>query len=240
MKKLIALSFFIALLASSVSFAAAEVPAAAVWFEPATAAVDAPITLHALVYNNQAVDATVVVSFSTPAGKIGEVSDTIAKQTAKTVSIAWKMPAKGTVVTAAVTKATDKNKKALAPLVGTIGTVTVATAPTPLIGGKTIPGLKQVKAWFGPLLDSIEKFREGETVKFEHLRDTKRVALGIGVENPAPDKDAASNALGNPGDYFLYLYGTAMASVFSSVALFYIASVLIILFLLRFIVNLLF
>jgi hypothetical protein len=236
--------------------AAAVLPPAAVWFAPAGAVAGSTITLNALVYNNQSVDATVTVVFSSPVSTVATVTKTVAAQSAATVSVDWKMPVTNTVVTATVSTALDKNKKALPALVGSIGTVIVGNSPTPVITTLTFPGSTQLNAWFNPLLSQIEAFRAKEAINFTAARNTARVKLGLTAvpppiltvpETPAPAVDivhssqgAASIALGNPGQYFTVLYTTALASLFSSQLAFYLVGGVLILLVLRFIVNLIF
>jgi len=229
------------------TFAAAELPSSSVWFAPTTAAVGEAITINALVYNSQSVDATVTVVASTPTLKISTVTELIPKATAKTIVINWTMPKNSSAVTVAVTTALDHNKKSLPALVGKIGTVTIApSAVAPVItptATTAFPGAAQLKAWFGPWMAKIEPFRIKEAKYFTTLRDTKKAALGI-TAAPATtdgaDKNAASKAFGNPFDYITYIVAIGCATLFASQGLFYVAIILLALLVLRFIVNLIF
>ncbi|MDB5188736.1 MAG: hypothetical protein JWM92_334 [Candidatus Nomurabacteria bacterium] len=210
--------FFVMMLSVGKVSAAAALPSSAVWFTPASASVGSAITLNALVYNNQSVSATVTVTFTntTSKEKIAAMTDTIAAQSAKTITANWIMPAKNTVVTATVTGAFDKNKKSLPALLGVLGTVTVGNTPTPLINGISFPGSTQLNAWFTPVLTTMESFRKKEAISFAHMRDS------------------------NPGNSVTNTYYTMGASLFTNPAFFYIAALLLLLLLLRFIVNLIF
>jgi hypothetical protein len=222
------------------AFAVAAVPASSVWFDPTTGAAGTATTLHALVYNNQVVDATVTVTFTSPAGKIGEVSDTVPKQTAKTLSLAWKLPEKSTVVTAAVSAAIDKGKKPLPKLVGVLGTVTVSSTDTSAIAGVSFPGSSKLKAWFTPLLVKTEAFRVKESKYFDELQLRTRKELGIGAKDSMTKGMTVAAVTSHPAQYGTLVYAVALSSLFGSAAVFYIACALLILLIVRFIVNLFF
>jgi hypothetical protein len=245
MKTLFAIVLLL-IVSTSTAFAAAELPKSSVWFDPAAAAVGESVTLNALVYNDQTADATVTVVFSDTTGTIGTTSALIAKATAKTLSVSWKMPEKNTVVTAKVTTATDAAKKSVPGLIGVLGTVTVGptVAPTPTVAGISFPGSAQINAWFAPLLSKVEAFRIKQTASFTTLKSTTQARIDHAsalASNPAPDdKNVASEAAGNPFDYVTLAYATVALGIFSSQAIFYVAIVLIFLLALRFIVNLFF
>ncbi len=233
MKKLLHIVTALFIIGSSLAMtahAAAPLPSAAVWFTPADAKAGETVTLNALVYNNEKVDATVTLSFSAPDAKIPAVTAAIPAQTAKTISTDWKMPAQNTVVTATVTAAADKNKHSLPSLLGVVGTVTVGNAPAPLISGVSFPGSSQLNAWFAPFLGKIEAFRKKEAATFTALRDKTKKAV---TSNP-------SEVLHHPALYGTLLYASAAATMFSSPLLFYVFSLLVILLALRFVVNLVF
>ncbi|HTH92870.1 MAG TPA: hypothetical protein VL576_00075 [Candidatus Paceibacterota bacterium] len=219
------------------------IPNTSVWFTPSDAASGAPITLNALVYNNQTQDATVTVQFKTDAGVIGTQSALVASQSAKTLVQKWLMPAKATVVTASVTGAVDKNKKSIPALLGTLGTVSVGVGVTPVITTGSFPGSSTLTAWLGPLLSKIETFRLNQAVAYAALRDQTKLALGI-----TPSKTPAQNTgdglppvkFDNPLNYIVLIYATAAASFFGSAIIFYIGIILVLLLLIRFIVNLIF
>jgi hypothetical protein len=263
MKK--ALSLVVAIMAgfvlwSSSVFAAAQLPSTSVWFDPATAVVDAPITLNALVYNNQAATATVTVVFTTDKQtKIGSVTEQVPAQSAKTFSTAWKMPAKSTLVTATVTTAVTASKKSLPALVGPVGSITVGTV-TPLITGVAVPsfpGSTQIAAWFAPLFNAVEKFRLQQATYFTRLQESSRNKIGLNPaalpqifqqpdgttdSTPSSTSGQAANAntvnmFGSPLDYVTYAYATAFTALFANQMVFYIVLILIILLLLRFIAN---
>jgi hypothetical protein len=217
------------------AWAVAQVPKSSVWFDPATAQSGEEIQLNALVYNNQTTDATVTVVFSTSAGTVGTSTATIAQSTAKTVSVAWKMPQENTVVTATVSTAVSSGKKALPGLVGVLGTVSVGSAsPGSTVLGLSFPGSKQIASWFGPLITKIEHWRIGQQGHFISLQASTQKKVG---DTSMDAKTLSSKILAHPGSYAVLLYAMAGTSVFSSQALFYILAVLLFLLLLRFIVN---
>ena len=252
--------FVVALLMqTSAVFAAATLPSNAVWYEPVDTAVGAPITLHALVYNNTSADATVTVDFTTVDGKVATSTMLVTAQSAKTFSATWKMPATSTIVTGAVTAAVNANKKSVPLLLGTLGTITVAPiAPAVSILPSSFPGSAQLSAWFGPLFSKIEAFRIKEGVYYTQLRDTSKAAANISTvptttqttttpsttvsdnTSTTPASDALSSMFSSPSGYFNYFYASALAPVFSNQIIFYIVLLLFVLLFLRFIVNLLF
>ncbi len=239
MKKIIGIFVIVLVsmnLVAQAAFAVAEVPKSSVWFDPANAAAGEAIQLNALVYNNQTVDAKMTVVFSDPAGTIGTTSATVTKATAKTLSVAWKMPTKNTVVTAKVTAAVTTANKPLSALVGELGTVSVGSVASQTdVTAFSFPGSKQLAAWFGPLFSKIDAWRIDQRDNFKELKEHTQKKTNIQL---APDdKDAASKALGNPVDYFVLAYATAGYALFASQALFYIAAVLLFLLILRAIVN---
>jgi hypothetical protein len=250
----------ICFLISSSVFAAAQLPSTSVWFDPADAAIDMPITLNALVYNDQSTAATITVVFTTDTKiKIGSITEEVPSQTAKTFSVAWKMPAKSTIVNARVTTAVTAAKKSLPSLVGPIGSITVGTV-TPLISGIALPsflGSSQITLWFTPLFKIIETFRLQQATYFTRLQDSTRHKIGLNPaalpqifqqpdgttdSNPSPQPASANtpNMFGNPLDYLTYAYATAFATLFASQMIFYIVFAILLLLLLRFIVSRLF
>lgn len=229
--------FLLALAVCTQVYAVAEVPKSSVWFDPSDVAAGESIFLNALVYNNQSTDATVTVVFSTPAGTVDTASTAIAKATAKTLSVAWKMPKENTVVTAKITTATNPAKKSLPALVGTIGTVTVGPTAAPAEAKPfSFSGSKQLAAWFGPLVTKIDAWRIQQHKAFVKLKTDTQNKIDS-VEITADDKNSASKALGSPLDTVTLMYATAGSTLFASQALFYIAAILLILMLLRAIVN---
>ncbi len=231
MKKVIAtllLSIMSIGIVTQTVFAAAELPKASVWFDPSTAAVNESITLNALVYNDQSNDATVIVAFTSPTETIGTATAVVAKGSAKTLTLAWKMPAKDTVVTASVTSALTSAKKSIPALDGALGTVTVGSTVTPTVTPPSIPGATQINAWFAPLLTKVEAFRIQQRDSYIVLKTNTQKNIDT------------SKASGNLWHSFVLLYATVLVAILTSQALFYVAGALLILIVLRFIVNLIF
>jgi len=219
------------LVTGATAHAAAALPTTAVWYTPANAAVGSAIVLNALVYNNQTTNASVTVTFTTPTATIGAVAETVPSETAKTLSLDWKLPATSTVVTASVTAATTPNDQSIPSLLGTIGTVTIGTVTsTTVVDGISFPGSAQISAWFAPLISKIEPFRIQEADTFAVQRDAIKAKVQMN----------AASAFSSPLNYLNLIYLTTAASLFGSQVLFYIVLILLILLLLRFIVNLLF
>lgn len=222
------------------TFAAATLPSTNVWYIPADVSAGTVINLNALVYNNQPTDATVTVTFKTSKATIGVETATVPVQTAKTITAQWTMPSVATAVTASVTAATDKNKKTLSPLLGTLGTIMIS--PTASSVQPVAVSSSQFTNWVKPWLTKVEAFRLEQATGYTTLRDKTRLALGITPgETKAPVTDAIPPLkVDNPLQYLTLIYATAMAAFFSSAALFYTGTVLIVLLLLRFIFNLFF
>jgi hypothetical protein len=244
MKKILSLFFLLIVFISATSsaLAAATVPNTSVWFTPSTAAAGEAISLNALVYNSQSFDATVNVAFATADQNVGTVSELIPAQTAKTVTLAWKMPAQDTSITATVSSATDKNKKAVPALVGTIGTIIVGpNVATPAVPSVSFPDSSQISAWFAPILASIDAYRAKEATHFISLRDQSKAVVGTTISSApavAMKDGLSSKVLGNPMEYLTYGLYYALATLFANSAIFYIALVLVILLVLRFVANL--
>ncbi|GEM_PF-2327386 len=240
MKKILSVVIIFLSLTTVVS-AAATVPNTSVWFTPSTAKVGETIALNALVYNNQSVDATVVVAFS----NVSSATALIPAQTAKTVSVSWKLPAKNTSVTATVTSAVDKNKKSIPSLVGLIGTIDVGPSVDIIVptSNLSFPGSTVISKWITPLLSNIEAYRSKQAIYFSAERDHAKAAVdAVIVAAPVAtvQNGLSSKVLGSPMIYISYAVDSSLATLFNSVALFYIVCILIVLFVLRFIVNLIF
>jgi hypothetical protein len=230
------LSFFMAVFFATHTFAAATLPNSSVWFTPADAPIGSAIALNALVYNNQTQNINFTVDFTVGATLIGTVTEVIPAQTAKTLSYAWVMPKVATVVTAKVIAAANTKKQSVPALVGTLGTVTVGGV-TPIIS-TVLPG-GSLTTWFAPALANLETYRVQQSVKYVALRDSTKSQLNITMTNGMPTIPS-EKSLGNPSLYLTLIYSTALATLFSNVAVFYIACILLILLVLRFIVKLLF
>jgi hypothetical protein len=217
-------------LSSGVAKAADALPSTSVWFTPPTATAGQPITLNALVYNNQTSQATVTVAFTTPTLNIAAVTATIPAGSAKTISFAWTMPKDVTLMMATVTAATNSSHQSIPSLLGTIGTVTIGTEPTVLANGITFPGSEQISAWFGPFISKVEVWRIQEAAIFTAQRQAVQAKITSSV----------SQAFSTPMNYIVLIYTTCLASLFSNIAFFYVALILVILLALKFIVNLIF
>jgi hypothetical protein len=217
-----ALSFFMVIFFATQTFAVATLPNSSVWFTPADAAIGSAISLNALVYNNQTQNINFTVDFSVGATLIGTVTEVIPAQTAKTLSYAWVMPKVATVVTAKVIAAANTKKQSVPLLIGILGKVTVGGV-APIISA----------------LAKLEAYRVQQSAKYVALRDSTKSQLNITMTNGMPTIPS-EKSLGNPSVYLTLIYSTALATLFSNVAVFYIACILLLLLVLRFIVKLLF
>jgi hypothetical protein len=194
--------------------------------------------LNALVYNNQTQNINFTVDFSVGATLIGTVTEVIPAQTAKTLSYAWVMPKVATVVTAKVIAAANTKKQSVPLLIGILGKVTVGGV-APIISTAAFPGSSTLTTWFAPALAKLEAYRVQQSAKYVALRDSTKSQLNITMTNGMPTIPS-EKSLGNPSVYLTLIYSTALATLFSNVAVFYIACILLLLLVLRFIVKLLF
>ncbi len=119
----------------------------------------------------------------------------------------------------------------------------------------------QLKGILATAFAKIEPWRKKQAEYFSTLRDKKKEELGINSakdvydaltpeapEAPAtPGSTQQEEDLGDLSDqykgadlvgYGVFLYATALATIFSSIALFYISAILLTLFVLRFILRL--
>jgi hypothetical protein len=147
----------------------------------------------------------------------------------------------------------------LLPAVATAqSTATVADTSTDATIGNVEA---QLKGTLGTLFAKIEPWRVKQAAHFTALRDRKKAELGIDSAKDVydaltPDAPEAPAAPGTPQEeqdladlqndyqgidlagYGIYIYAMALATIFSSVALFYITGILLALFVLRMIIRL--
>lgn len=148
-----------------------------------------------------------------------------------------------------------------APLAVAQSTATVAESGT----NATIGNVEaQLKGTLRTAFAKIEPWRVKQAAHFAALRDRKKAELGIDSAKDVydaltPDDSKTPEAPAVPGSqqqeedladlqgqyrgvdlagYGIYIYATALAAIFSSIALFYITGVLLALFVLRMIVRL--
>jgi hypothetical protein len=259
MKKVLAsVPFLIALLFATPVAAVGEVakaalpnaPAVSVWMTPAKAKKGDAVVLNAYIYNSTAKTITASVLFSTPEDDIATINLTLPAQSAKTATSDWIVPETQTVVTASVIKAVDANQKNIPELLGPIGTVTTGTASTFSIESLGIGA----KTWVGTVFSTIEPWRIKQADYFIALRDTTKKELGVDessdvlsqltLQNKNPEVPAlpgeerpaqtATQRAFPIGKYGTLIYASALASIFASVALFYITVALLLILILRF------
>jgi hypothetical protein len=245
------LALGISILSPFFAYAAPTLPDAKVWITPADALPTDDITLNAFVYNTEKQDITFKVSFKTGEKEIANATLLVPAESAKVVSAGWVMPEKSTVVTASVTSALTKLKKDIVSLHGSLGSVTVGSiAAVPKL---SVPGGNTIKAWFGNFLEKVEVFRARKAGYFVRMREETKAKLGInniqGVvkiltpSTPSPtavpgDKPSEEQEVKNdPIDYAKLVYSSALASLFTQKAIFYIVFILLVLFIIRFFVS---
>ncbi len=241
-------SFFVLTFIPLVAFATTPAPQS-VFYLPTNADKGDNITLNAFVYNGTNKSATVTVVFSADTLDVGEATVALSALSGKAATLPWKFPESTTVVTATVTKASDANQKSIPELLGVVGTATLGEAETGLTGTNVENKLKGI---LGSVFGSIDPWRAKQATYFATLRDKKKVELGIKTAKdvydalkPAPAapgqeqtlSDLPPGATVNLGSYVVLIYATAFASIFSSIALFYITLILLVLFLIRFIIR---
>lgn len=221
-----------------------------VWFtsvptvsgEELAAKIGDPILIYANLKNTTKDPITYTLSFVANEKVIGTKTTTVPGYTEQAASIEWKMPQTSTVVTASITKALDKNKKEIATLKATIGTVTVA----PVLEMPKVA----VKGFVGKGLNYIENFRLKNLAYFTALKAKVRQELGgvtidqvsslIRTETTvAPGQTAPATQVEdrNTTRYVVFIYATAGESFFAHKALFYIVSILLAFFVIRFIIR---
>lgn len=245
------------LLLPLIVFAAPTIPTQTVWMTPEGASSGTAIVLSAFVYNTTQKSVTVTVGFFNKSTEVAQATSTISPQTALTLSAPWTVPEVGSVITAKVTKAVDNNKKEVPEIIGTVGTVTVGVLPQTTTTQLT----ERLRSIMSTIFAFVEPWRRSQAQYFETLRDTKKAILGIDSTKDAIDalnpitpeapavpgtdtktekglEDIAPRYQGIPvGDYIVFLYATALATIFGSIALFYIVAILLALFVVRLIVR---
>lgn len=247
--------FIFSLVSSVVVFAQTNLPVQqSVWVTPADAKKGEAIEIKALIYNDSTKSATMAVLFADVENEIGTKSIVIEGQTAKTVIMPWLLPDTSKQITVSIVKALDVNKKNMPELLGIVGTVNVGIDE---VSRTEVEG--KLKGIFLSVFSKIDPWREKQSIYFTKLRDVTRERLGLKTIVDAyktlapqvPGSTAVSGenkekTIGNVsvgydqvplGLYFTLIYATALASIFSSIALFYILSVLLLLFVLRFIIR---
>ncbi len=232
------------------AFAAPTPPAQSVWIVPENPKKGTTAELNALVYNKSTKSVTVSVLFSIPDDEIETISATIAPATAKTITALWDVAEGTQQITASVISAVDSNKKTVPELLGVVGTVTI---------GKTSSVETTLRGILGNVFSIIDPWRQKQAQHFTTLRDAAREKVGVKSikeaydtfaplppEVPAAPGDTkedtvADLALGYEaipiGAYITLIYATALATIFSSIALFYITLTLLSLLVLRFIIR---
>jgi len=233
-------------LAPTISFATPVVPQASVWMDPAAAEIGDSIELNAFVYNSTQKNGSITVLFATSTEELASVVIDVPAQTAKVAVTKWKIPEISTVVTASVTKAIDSSKKNMPELLGVIGTVTVGSN-TKKLDTAGLGGI--LKKWFAVAFSSLDPWRVKQAEKYTTLRDKKKEELGVGqmkdiYANLVEDNDVSTGESSSQeqkptatekfGGHAILVVATMLAALFTSVALFYIALILLALFVLRF------
>ena len=232
---------------------AAATPPESVWVTLHTTVGDSDknATLNAFVYNNTTSDATVVVDFTVDNKSVATTTGSVPKQTGKTLSVQWTLPLQKVTVTASVKSATDANKKHLTTLEGILGTVNSGGVTSLALPDNIIPKDWATKLSTG-FLAPVEAFRVKQSIYFTEMRDTSKIkAEQSGVQDianllvpdgpgaPGSDQTATQAPKNNHAmDYATLMFASMMSSFFSHQGIFYIALVLVALFLVRFIFRL--
>lgn len=249
MKYLLSLFLVLALILPSRAHAVTET----VWFTqvpsdtPSKLAVGDPILVYAKVNNVIKDPVTYVLAFTTADKTIGTKVVTVPGYTGQEVSIPWTMPATSTVVTATIAKATDKNKKELKALVGTIGTATVGAVPQG-------PDITPIKGWVGSIVVKLEGFRVAQLEYFTTLKDEASTVLSrttikdvtnlLQPESPNQTTTEANVQVekkdnGTTMGYVKLVYATAGKALFASKTMYFVAVILLALLIIRLILKLL-
>lgn len=201
------------------------------------------ILLYASI-NNAAKDTiTYTVAFSAVDKTIATKTVGISGYSAQSISVPWKMPRDEVVVRAAITKAIDKNKKEIASLKGEIGTVAVTKVVTP-----ELPKLDGIKGVLGTWLAKVETWRVAQADHYGALVKQAKGELGqttvqditnyLQPDPPVQQTEqqyASKESDEHAKNSVQLIYASALQSFFAHKAFFYIASILIIFMVLRFI-----
>lgn len=243
--------FTAALLLATITYAAPTQPKTGVWTVPENAKNGEKVELNALVYNSETKTVTMSVLFATPTDELATITLTLPAGSAKTATSDWTVPSEQTTVKASVIKAVDASQKVVPDMLGPIGSVTIGmpVKSTFSLGNFNI----STKTWFGTMLSFIEPWRKAQAVKYAALRDATRKELNIDtvvdITNRfnAPDAPALPGQAKQPtpaqqafpiGKYATLLFASAVAALFASSTIFYIAAICVILLLFRFFIRL--
>lgn len=249
MKYIISFILFIALIVPVGVYAVSET----VWFTPVPSDtpsklnVGDPILVYAKLNNVTAGPITYVLAFTTADKTIGTKVTTVSGYTGQEVSIEWTMPATSTVVTVAIAKATDKNKKELKALIGPIGTATIGAVPQG-------PDITPIKGWVGNIVVKLEGFRVAQLQHFTTLKDEASTVLSrttikdvTNLLQPESPNQTTSDANvqvekkdnGTTMGYVKLVYATAGKALFASKTIYFVAVILLALLIIRSIIKLL-
>lgn len=228
-----------------VVFAQPPAPGVSVWAEPKEAALGAPITLSALVYNTQKDTVTVTVVFTTPLVTYGEpVRLSIPPGTAKTATVTSVQPEDRQVVTATVTEAINSKKESVPSLEGPLGSVSIGPEKQDPFG--SLRGFEaSLRRMVQVIRTDLEAFRSKQAAHFIALRDEKKELMQKPVAVPESFFEEGTKPLElystkhSMFDYVTLATATALATFFSQSLLFYIALFLMAFFVLRFVFRLL-
>lgn len=224
-----------------IALAAPTIPAQLVWTTPESAKAGETIKLSALVYNSTDRQVSVTVDFVADGKTVATAPTTVLPiETAKVVTADWRMPTDKTLITASVRTATDKSKKEVETLVGTIGTVSIAPVATP------IPAVVSEK--LGSATSAVENARLRTLAYFTDLKKQTGTDLGDttvteikSIMNPPTPGDKTSQAQpvdqGKLVTYAKYLYASAGKALFANRTLCYVIAILLVLFLIKVVVG---
>jgi hypothetical protein len=227
-----------------IALAAPTIPAQLVWTTPESAKAGETIKLSALVYNSTDRQVSVTVDFVADGKTVATAPTTVLPiETAKVVTADWRMPTDKTLITASVRTATDKSKKEVETLVGTIGTVSIAPIATP------IPAVVSEK--LGSATSAVENARLRTLAYFTDLKKQTGADLGNttvteikSIMNPPTPGDEASGAQsvdqGKLVTYAKYLYASAGKALFANKLLCYLIAAALVFFVVRVIMGRLF
>lgn len=253
------LLFFIASpLLSIQAFAAPNAPQQSVFLTQENPKKGEAVQLNALVYNQGSDTVKATVSFLDAETEIGTAQITIPPRSAQTAMVTWTFPSALTEVTVFVTAATDSRGRTVSTMIGQVGTASFGKDSSSFFSGAGIES--QLTNLIAFVFEDIEPWRLKQAERFADLRDRKRAELGIStaqetyssyINNTSPEVPALPGGQQttsyipvekqklNVTGYATLLYATSMSKLFSSMVLFYVAILLGIILIIRWIISVL-
>ncbi len=237
------------------AFAAPSTPERSVFITPENPKRGDTVQLSALVYNQGSDTVVATVSFLDVETEIGVAQITIPPRSAQTAIVTWTFPLVQTDVTVFVTGATDSRGRTVSSMIGQVGVASFGTTPSMLFSREGVEA--KLTALIAFVFNDIEPWRLRQAQHFAELREEKRFELGIstardtysGYITTTPEAPAlpggqdttsyipAEKQKLNVTGYATLLYATSLAKLFSSMILFYVVILLVLILIIRWIIS---